>query len=318
MSRSSRLLILTYHRVLPEADAFDRDDIDATQFAMHCDTYARYFNVLPLADAVDALAKGGLPPRAVVITFDDGYKDNATIALPILESRKLAATFFVATGYLNGGIMWNDIVIDALRRSELSALDLGDLDLGSPALATIEEKRAAIASVLQRLKYLPKEERDNLAREIATRARVEPPGDLMMDNEDVLALHQAGMEIGAHTRSHPILRAIEDDTAMDELRGSKADLEAIVKSEVTSFAYPNGRPGQDYDVRHARMAQEAGFRVAVTTAAGCVDSSSDLWQMGRVGVWERSKPKLALRLLREHLFGAQPEVARHKESLKVP
>ena len=93
---------------------------------------AAHFTVLPLSEAVERLARGALPARAVCVTFDDGYADNYAVAAPILPGMGSAATFFVAARYLDGGRMWNDTIIEAVRRAtgptlELSGLGLGDL-----------------------------------------------------------------------------------------------------------------------------------------------------------------------------------------------
>ena len=77
---------------------------------------ARYFRPCGLAEGLRQLRDGGLPPRSVAVTFDDGYADNARIALPILREARVPATFFIATSYLDGGRMWNDTVIEAVRR----------------------------------------------------------------------------------------------------------------------------------------------------------------------------------------------------------
>ena len=90
-----------------------------------------WFNVLPLALAVERLRQGDLPARALAITFDDGYADNAEVAAPILERLGLPATFFVTTGFLQGGCMWNDRVIEALRNCAADELDLSELGLGT-------------------------------------------------------------------------------------------------------------------------------------------------------------------------------------------
>ena len=84
----------------------------------------RYCHPVPLIEGVRGLATGSLPDRAVTVTFDDGYADNAEVALPILQRHGVPATFFVATGYLNGGRMWNDSIIEAIRRAPATELDL--------------------------------------------------------------------------------------------------------------------------------------------------------------------------------------------------
>src|SRR5690349_2991525 len=113
--RAAPLTVLMYHRVLPAPDPLT-ESVDARDFERQMRALREYFTVLPLAEAVAGLRAGKLPSRAVAITFDDGYADNAVIALPILESLGLHATFFIADGFLNGGRMFNDTVIEALRR----------------------------------------------------------------------------------------------------------------------------------------------------------------------------------------------------------
>ena len=82
------------------------------------------FNVIPLEEGVAGIKSGKLPPRALSITFDDGYANNATVAAPILKRLGLHATFFIATGFLDGGRMFNDTVIEAVRGYRGDMLDL--------------------------------------------------------------------------------------------------------------------------------------------------------------------------------------------------
>ena len=292
-----KLMILTYHRVIEDQDWNDPNEIDLDQFRLHVAVLARYFNVVPLADGVQMLRDRSLPRRAVAITFDDGYRDNVTAALPVLQEFRVPATFFIATGFINGGIMWNDIVIESVKRSELRSVDLKDFGLDELTLGTNEQKRSVIAGLIGKLKYLQQEERDDAVMKINERFESELPRDLMMDSGHVLALRDAGMEVGGHTRNHPILKVVPDAVARAEIESGKADLEKILGHAIHSFAYPNGRPDQDYDLRHCEMVQGAGFSQAVTTAAGCASRDSDLFQLGRMSVWHRSKPKLLLRMM---------------------
>jgi peptidoglycan/xylan/chitin deacetylase (PgdA/CDA1 family) len=111
------LLVLIYHRVLPTRDPLLPDEPDAADFSAQMDLIGRNFRVLPLREAVQRLRSGDLPARSVSITFDDGYANNCEVALPILRERGIPATVFVATGFLNGGRMFNDTVIEAIRRA---------------------------------------------------------------------------------------------------------------------------------------------------------------------------------------------------------
>lgn len=306
---AGKLVILTYHRIIADPIVQDPDEIDAAQFELHVDVLSKYFNVLTLDEAAKRLRHGDLPARAVSITFDDGYRDNVTDALPILKRHGVPATFFIATGYLDGGTMWNDVVIESVRRAAAGEADFSDVGLGSYRLGSAEERRAAIAGLLGKLKYRPRQERDSLCQAVAERLGVSPPGDLMMRTDDLVTLRDAGMEIGGHTRNHPILSVADDEEANAEIVAGKRDIEAVTGAEITSFAYPNGRPGKDYEARHAEMVRTAGFRQAVTTAAGCVSRNSDPFQLGRLSIWHRSRPKLLLRMLL-NFFAAEAATAR--------
>jgi peptidoglycan/xylan/chitin deacetylase (PgdA/CDA1 family) len=101
--RRSRLPILMFHRVRKSVDPLMPDEIDAAQFDRICSWLATWFNVIALDDAVNRLEGGSLPERSLAITFDDGYADNHDVALPILTRHRLPATFFIATGFLDGG-----------------------------------------------------------------------------------------------------------------------------------------------------------------------------------------------------------------------
>src|SRR5687767_7700846 len=92
------LLILIYHRVLAQRDPMLPSEPTADEFAAQIDLLKQNFNVLPLLEAGERLKKGSLPPRAVCITFDDGYANNLEIAEPILSARNCPATVFVAPG----------------------------------------------------------------------------------------------------------------------------------------------------------------------------------------------------------------------------
>ncbi|MFO0121490.1 MAG: polysaccharide deacetylase family protein, partial [Inhella sp.] len=101
-----RLTVLIFHRVLTQPDPLFPGEMDAARFDAVCGWLASWATVLPLHTAVRQVRDGVLPARALAITFDDGYADNASVALPLLQKHGLCATFFVSTGYLDGGRMW--------------------------------------------------------------------------------------------------------------------------------------------------------------------------------------------------------------------
>ena len=119
----NRVTILIFHRVLPTQDPIFPDEPDAARFDQMMGWITSWFNVISLDSAVNAIKAGKIPPRTAVITFDDGYADNHDIALPILQKHGLTATFFIATSFIDGGRMWNDDIIEAVRRAPGPTLD---------------------------------------------------------------------------------------------------------------------------------------------------------------------------------------------------
>jgi peptidoglycan/xylan/chitin deacetylase (PgdA/CDA1 family) len=296
--RSPRLSVLAYHRVLPERDPLLSDAPSAAEFEHRMRWAKANFDVLPLGEAVRALREDRLPKRALSITFDDGYADNYRVALPILLRLGLPATFFVATGFLDGGCMFNDVVIEAVRRAGVADLDLADLGLGRHPLGSEELRVRAIERILARLKYFELERRRRVAAAIAHRAGSRVPADLMMTSGEVAALHAAGMEVGAHTVNHPILAEIPLGHARHEMQASRARLEQITGAPVRLFAYPNGSPGRDYHAEHAALARELGFDAAVSAAWGAARAGDDLYQIPRFTPWDRADWRFGLRMAR--------------------
>ncbi|SEK28528.1 polysaccharide deacetylase family protein [Nitrosovibrio tenuis] len=304
--RDSRLSILIYHRVLPHPDTLFPDESDAVNFDQQMKQLVACFNVIPLIDAVQGLNRGKLPSRAACITFDDGYADNAEIALPILQKHGLHATFFVASSFLDGGRMWNDTVIELVRRAPGPELDLSSVGLGQFQIGSIPQRRQAIHYLLGELKYMGLESRKAKVEAMCTLVPVLPPRNLMMTSDQVRVLHRAGMEIGGHTANHPILSGMENNTARAEIAQGKEMLEGITRAPVRLFAYPNGKPGRDYLSDHVRILKGLGFDGAVSTAYGVAKKDCDVFQLPRFTPWGRGLARFTLQMARNML--ATPEI----------
>lgn len=295
---SSRLSILIFHRVHARPDPLFPHEPDARRFEALMRFVAATYRVMTLGKAVDHLTQGTLPPRSLVITFDDGYADNAEVALPILRNTGLQATFFVSTGFLDGGRMFNDSVIECLRAARHSRVDLGQFGLGAYSLDGSAGRRAAIDALLPRIKYLTQSGRNESISALLRLCGVDAlPANLMMRSEQVRELHRAGMEIGAHTVNHPILCSIAPPEAEYEIGEGRRQLQSIVDAPVDVFAYPNGKPVQDYDHCHVAMVRSLGFRGAVSTLPGVGQTGDDLFQLPRFTPWGRSIPVWGARLL---------------------
>jgi peptidoglycan/xylan/chitin deacetylase (PgdA/CDA1 family) len=289
----ARLSILIFHRVLPEPDPLLPWDPDAARFDEILRFTARHFNVLPLRDAVERLRSGTLPAAAACITFDDGYADNVTVALPLLQRYGISATFFVASAFLDGGRMWNDDVIEAIRIAPRGTLDLGDIGLAAYEIGDPTSRVNCYAEILRSIKYLAPERRGEVAQEIARRTNVATTPALMMTSAQLRQLHDAGFEIGGHTNTHPILEKLSDRAAERDIVDGKDRLESLLGSRLGLFAYPNGVPGKDYSTRHREMVRRAGFSAAVSTSMAAVRSGADVYQLPRFLPWGRTRGRFA-------------------------
>lgn len=301
----SPLLILIFHRVLHEPDPLRPSEPDVRRFAAQVRLFTELFNVLPLAEAAARLREGTLPSRAAAITFDDGYRDNLELAAPILARAGLPATVFVATGFGTGENMWNDVVIEAVRRAPVD-FDVADLGLGRHSCRTDAERRATCSALLGSLKARAPLERGALAERVARAASLDAIPRLMMNPDEWRILAASGIDIGAHTVTHPILRSVPLDEARREIAESRRTLESTLGRRVETFAYPNGRPGADFAAEHVRLVEEAGFSCAVSTAWGRAEAASDRFQLPRVGAWDTAAFKYGARLVRAYRQRAAP------------
>ena len=299
----SRLSVFYFHRALAEPDPLLPFEPDARMFDRMLGWIGAQFRVLDPLEACDRLFDGTLPSRPAVVTFDDGYRDNFTVALPILQRHGMKAAFFVATGFLEGGAMFNDRVIEAVRRCEAGELAIpGTAE--RVALGGSRERQVAIDRILAAIKHLPPDERT--ARVVELERTVGGPASdgLMMSADQVAALHRAGMRVGGHTRTHPILVKLDDAAAEREIGGGLDDLAAICGERPRLFAYPNGKRGGDFDERHVEMVRRSGCRYAFTTEAGAASGASRRHELPRFTPWDRTPLRFGARA-RLNLFGAR-------------
>jgi len=295
-----RLAILMYHRVLSQFDPFLKGDVTKEVFNWQVQILAKHFNVETLDNALKQLNDGTLKQGTVCITFDDGYADNHSLALPILKKHKVPATFFISTGHLNGGIMWNDVVIESIRGIEQTEVDLRPIGLSTFSTSNDKEKVDSVKKIVAGLKYLGMDERFDKVMELNRISNVKLPDAIMMTDDEVLDLDAQGMEIGAHTLSHPILERLPLVDAEKEIRGSKEYLEQLLEKKVTTFAYPNGKYNIDYTDAHVEILKSIGFSGAVSTNWGSAAVGNDIYQLPRISSWDKSPEKFLYRVLKSY------------------
>ncbi|RMG48968.1 MAG: hypothetical protein D6718_00635 [Acidobacteria bacterium] len=287
----ARALVLRYHSVAPAAEAAGYLDpglsIPPERFAEHVRLLAERFEVIGLDELLNRASTAPRGRPAVVVTFDDGYRDNHDHALPILKAAGLSATFYVTTGPLaHRRGLWISEVWRCVPRLPEGRLELpGIPPLRVPAAGARRGVRRRLTRELSALGAADRERALAVLAEAAGLARGEGLGTSFMTPEQVLALRDAGMTVGAHTRSHPHLDRLPADRLEEEVAGSRADLEAVLDEPVVHFAYPNPGGGGRNAGRARRAVASAGFRTAVTSRCFPIRPGQDPLLLPRAGVY---------------------------------
>ncbi len=263
---SRRLLVLGYHNVEPSW-AFGGTSPEAGRRGMERQArfLRRWANVVPLRSALADLAAGRpLPPRAVALTFDDGYLDNATVAAPVLSAAGLPASFFLVPDFLSGEApVWWEELGWAFAHATAGRLEWAGhrLDVSTPP-----GRDAAHGVVADSLKVLDARERWDAVVELRGRLAPEGPplGRLFMDWTEADELVRLGHDIGSHTCAHPILSREPAAAQARELTDSRQVLARHFDRPVDVLAFPNGRT-VDYSAETLRLTGEAGYAFALTT-----------------------------------------------------
>ncbi len=296
--RSGRLSILIFHRVIPAPDPLFPDEVDCQMFDRIIGWICQWFNVLPLEIALGRLREGTLPARSVSITFDDGYADNLLHAAPILIKHRTAATFFIATAFIDGGRMWNDTIIESVRNTTATTLDARFIGLDFLDISGLASKRHALSQLIPAIKHLPGPERADAVERVSASCAASLPNDLMLTSNQLKALRELGMGIGAHTVNHPILAKLDYQSALREIADSRDFLEHLLGERITHFAYPNGRRDSDYTGDHVNIALKLGFTAAVTTNPGISKKNTNPFELPRFTPWDKTRTRFGLRLLK--------------------
>jgi len=278
-----RILVLTYHRFsnIPRARR-----TSAASLAAQLDYLASHYTVLPLSTIETCLHEGRpLPPWTAAVTIDDGYSDFYEIAWPALRRRKMPATVFVVTDFVDGKRwIWTDKLPFLLSHTAAGDLALDVAGQSISGVLTGESLRRQLALRINGiLKDQPDGLKDRLIDEIAAQCLVnlpaQPPGDSESCTwEQLREMESAGIEVGSHTVTHPVLTRVTADHLRRELEQSRGRLEDMLGHPVTLFCYPNG--AYDRTVRDA--VARAGYGLAVTSDDGLNDATIDPLAIRRI------------------------------------
>jgi peptidoglycan/xylan/chitin deacetylase (PgdA/CDA1 family) len=282
----SQAAILMYHRVSPDGINCLTSSISPDLFEKQIEYLLENFQVISLDNLADLVANRKLWKKMVVITFDDGYKDNFKFAYPILKKYKIPATFFVTTGYINNNkLFWWDIatyfVMNMLnKRSETQ-------NYGKSLSSSKVNLAKKTSEILISLKKMPDQERlaviSKMSKSIGEDKIEELGKEMVLTWKEIKEMASKGIQFGAHTVNHPILTNVSPEVCRKEIDQSKKDIEDVLCSPVSSFSYPAGFYNHDI----VKIVKQAGFKCATSSNPyGLIGQNANLFTLRRIGVLE--------------------------------
>ncbi|MFJ6215937.1 polysaccharide deacetylase family protein [Streptomyces sp. NPDC092296] len=229
---ANRLAVLAYHGVeQPRA------------FAAQMDRLLRVATPVSLEDVQRSVGEGRpLPPRSVLVTFDDGDRSVVTEGLPVLARRRIPAAAFVVAGLVGGDqpLWWREAHFLARHGGTARSLPSGPP-----------------AAVVRRLKTLPDPDRRRSLAELRVSASLRAPRHPQLSPEDLRTLRAGGVQVGNHTLGHPCLTRCDEQTVRTEVVEAHRALERWLGVAPTAFAYPEGH----FDVRADAVLRDLGYRL---------------------------------------------------------
>jgi peptidoglycan/xylan/chitin deacetylase (PgdA/CDA1 family) len=285
-------VVLLYHRVTPlEPDPFSMA-ILPEQFDEQLRIIRECYEPLTLAELAAALRRRRVPRRGVAVTFDDGYADNLDVARPLLAAHGIPATMFVSTAYVKERReFWWDELERLMRHAAGSAAEVA-LEISGRRLVydclTEQSWSAALMDLQFKMRSSTVAQIDRILQQLRARVGHQADGEprdshrpLRIDELRLLGSNGL-VEVGAHTRWHASLARASRGEQLDELGGSKRDLEEWLDAPVTSVSFPFGRRARDYTRRTVRIAQGVGFEVAAVRCSARATALSSLMEVPRV------------------------------------
>jgi peptidoglycan/xylan/chitin deacetylase (PgdA/CDA1 family) len=316
LGRQSRALILRYHSVASdEGSAPPYIDpglaVPVGAFERQMRFVRERYSPVSLDQILEALGRRRpLPPRAVAITFDDGYRDNYLYAFPVLKKYGIPAAFYITAGCVDSQhLLWTSRLRYYFMATEERSLRLDGPKPTVLDLSTRHARNASFAYAIASIKSAGKRRGDVLFQEIEAGLKVADLGplkDAMLSWEEIVEMRRAGMLIGAHTLTHPNLPGLPPEEAEAEIVGSKTLIEARVNGPVLHFAYPNGRGISHFNETVREIVRKAGFLSSVTSLNGPVRPDDDPLALKRMGIYRKHSRIfcLALDMERTRLNGA--------------
>ncbi|HAC87609.1 polysaccharide deacetylase family protein [Marinobacter sp.] len=271
--------ILMYHRI---ASNSAQGALDVDTFRHQMQTIKQELSPISLEDLMTAHERGAVPDNAVVITFDDGYADFYDYAFPVLREEGMPCTLFVTTGFVNGDLwLWPDRLRFCADQTTCNHVSFPEI---KKEFSVSENRHEVWNTLADHCLELPDKEKNSFIQRVADRFQVTLPTSAPsqykgLSWDQVREISRAGIEIGSHSVSHPILTSLDPDELQRELVVSRETIESELVQTVRAFCYPNGQP-IDFNERVKSAVRAAGYKFALA-AYPARYPLNDFWAINR-------------------------------------
>jgi len=286
--------ILRYHAIVNPEDCYYASPgicISPEQFDNQIRFLSKKYNVISLDTVAACITdQRPFPPKAIVLTFDDGYRDNY-LAYQILKKYDVTGTFYIVTECIgNKNALWLFEVIYRINTTNKATLNivLPDIEIRF-SLASPHEKTQAIRKTTEAIKSNTLEIRENIMCQL--RDQLDDISDfednsssVMLSWEQVKEMHANGMTIGGHTMTHLNLPNAAFEDAVTEISGCKETIEQQTGSEARHFSYPNGGNYDYYNDAIIKAVKDAGYMTSTTSKNGATSMQNNLLELKRIRV----------------------------------
>lgn len=294
----TKFVVLCYHRIGTNGIPLF-SELPPRIFEAQMRYVRRRYRVLSLDDLCGEIEKPSRKEDAVAVTFDDGYRDLYSHALPVLRKYQIPATIFLPVASIETGqVPWYDRIFLALKVFPKDELKI-DLDRPrSFRLVSLRARLATAAEIIQYLRTLPDDRRKEYCT--ALEEQIILPQDELTDRmltwDHIRTMHREGTTFGSHTMTHPVVSQLTESQLDSELGESKRTLEHRIGSPAMHFAYPFGKPA-DCGTAALPFLVRYGYRSAATTVEGVNEPGDNCYELRRSQVGnERSLSMFAFKL----------------------
>lgn len=297
----TKALIICYHRINDNSNSYLRPMI-VKSFDRQMQYLSKAYNPVSLERIIEHIRDGRpLPPKAIAITFDDGYRDNYENAYPILKKYSIPATVFLTTDYIgtSGVSHWDKVynMLSQAKKGTIAFPILGNTEYNMP----LDKK--GIRKIVKVINRLDEKRREcvivHLADQLGASVDKCSSRYLSLSWDEVREMSNAGISFGAHTMTHPFLTRISHERARKEIYLSRKIIEEQTGKPVRAFAYPAG----DFDIHTQKMVEQAGYFGAVSIIPGYNNSKTDRYALRRNAIGLPAKASSLLAVFKAEVTG---------------